>query len=169
MLRAILNKSWRQHPTKHQLFGHQPPITKTLQVRRTRHAGHCWRGRDKLKSDVLRWTASHGRAKAGWPARPYILQLCEDTGCSPEDLPETMNDREECRGRVRDIRADGATRWWWCWFIFESIARSRNPFLKFPESAWFLLLSERCKNHVFYIATLLDQQHLLLQLFLYSL
>ena len=41
MLRAILNKSWRQHPTKHQLYGHLPPITITIQVRRTRHAGHC--------------------------------------------------------------------------------------------------------------------------------
>ena len=39
MLRAILNKSWRQHPTRHQLYGHLPPVTKTIQVRRTRHAG----------------------------------------------------------------------------------------------------------------------------------
>ena len=30
MVRAILNKSWRQHPTKHQLYGHLPPITKTI-------------------------------------------------------------------------------------------------------------------------------------------
>ena len=29
MLRAILNKSWRQHPTRHQLYSHLPPITKT--------------------------------------------------------------------------------------------------------------------------------------------
>ena len=43
MLRAILNKSWQQHPTRHQLYGHLPPITKTIQVRRARHAGHCWR------------------------------------------------------------------------------------------------------------------------------
>ena len=56
MLRAILNKSWRQHPTRHQLYGHLPPITKTIQVRRTRHAGHCWRSRDELISDVLLWT-----------------------------------------------------------------------------------------------------------------
>ena len=48
MLRAILNKSWQQHPTRHQLYGHLPPITKTIQVRRTRHAGHCWRSRDEL-------------------------------------------------------------------------------------------------------------------------
>ena len=48
MLRAILNKSWRQHPTRHQLYGHLPPITKTIQVRRARHAGHCWRSRDEF-------------------------------------------------------------------------------------------------------------------------
>ena len=53
MLRAILNKSWRQHPTNHQLYGHLPPITKTIKFRRTRHAGHCWRIRDELISDVL--------------------------------------------------------------------------------------------------------------------
>ena len=56
MLRAILNKSWRQHPTRHQLYGHLPPISKTIQVRRTRHAGHCWRSRDELIRDVLLWT-----------------------------------------------------------------------------------------------------------------
>ena len=75
------------HPTRHQLYGHLPPITKTIQVRRTRHAGHCWRSRDELISDVLLWTPTHGRAKAGRPARTYIQQLCEDTGCCPEDLP----------------------------------------------------------------------------------
>ena len=95
MLRAILNKSWRQHPTSHKLYGHQPPITKTIQVRRTRHAGHCWRIRDELISHVLLWTPTYRRAKAGRPARTYIQQLCEDMGCSQEDLPEAMNDREK--------------------------------------------------------------------------
>ena len=112
MLRAILNKSWQQHPTRHQLYGHLPPITKTLQVRRTRHAGHCWRSRDELIRDVLLWIPTHGRAKAGRPARTYIQQLCEDTGCCPEDLPRAMNDREEWRERVRDIRATSAI-WWY--------------------------------------------------------
>ena len=108
-LRAILNKSWRQHLTKHQLYGHLPPITKTIQVRRTRHVGHCWRSRDELKSDVLLWTLTYGRAKAGRPARTYIQQLYEDTGCSPEDLPEVMNHREKWRERVRDICASSTT------------------------------------------------------------
>ena len=116
MLRAILNKSWQQHPTRHQLYGHLPPITKTIQVRRTRHAGHCWRSRDELIRDVLLWIPTHGRAKAGRPARTYIQQLCEDTGCCPEDLPRAMNDREEWRERVRDIRA-ASMIWWWWWYI----------------------------------------------------
>ena len=68
MLRAILNKSWRQHPTRHQLYGHLPPITKTIKVRRARHAGHCWRSRHELISDVLQWTPTYGRAKARRPA-----------------------------------------------------------------------------------------------------
>ncbi len=95
ILRAILNQSWRLHPTKQQLYGHLPPITKTIKVRQTRHAGHCWRSKYELISDVLLWTSSQGRAKAGRPARTYIQQLCADTGCSPEDLPGAMDNREE--------------------------------------------------------------------------
>ena len=109
MLQAILNKSWRQHPTRYQLNGHLPPITKTIQVRRTRHARHCWRSRDELIRDVLLWTPTHGHAKAGRPARTYIQQLCEDTGRCPEDLPRAINDREEWRERVRNIRATSTT------------------------------------------------------------
>ena len=105
MLRAILNKSWRQHPTRHQLYGHLPPI----KLDEPDIAGHCWRSRDELISDVLLWTPTHGRAKAGRPARTYIQQLCEDTGCCPEDLPRAMNNREEWRERVRDIRATSTT------------------------------------------------------------
>ena len=117
---AVINQtcSWQQHPTRHQLYGHLPPITKTIQVRRTRHAGHCWRSRDELIRDVLLWIPTHGRAKAGRPARTYIQQLCEDTGCCPEDLPRAMNDREEWRERVRDIRAASTIWWWWWWYIY---------------------------------------------------
>ena len=58
-LRAVMNKSWRQHSTRHQLYGHLPPITKTIQVRRTRHAGHLnihtyiHEIRDKKKKQTL--------------------------------------------------------------------------------------------------------------------
>ena len=84
---------------------------KIIKIRWTRLAGHNWRSRDKLISDVLLWTPSHGRAKA----RTYIQQLRADMRCSPEDLLEVMNDKEGWRERVWDIRADGVTCWWWWW------------------------------------------------------
>ena len=96
--------SWRQHPTKQQLYDHLPP--KTIKIRRTRHARHCWRSRAEFIRDVLLWTPSHGWAKAGRPTRTYIQQLCTDTRCSPEDLLEAMDDWEGWRNRVRNIRAD---------------------------------------------------------------
>ena len=57
---------------------------------------------------------TYGRSNTRRPARTYIQQLCKDTGCSLEDLPEVMNDREKWRERVGDIHASGTT-WWWGW------------------------------------------------------
>ena len=51
MLRAILNNPGDNTPL--QLYVRLPPITKTIQVRRTRHAGPCWRSKGELISDVL--------------------------------------------------------------------------------------------------------------------
>ena len=84
ILRAILNKSWRQHPTKHQLYGHLPPITKTIQIRRTRHAGHCW------KSDVLLWT-------------PYLAEQNQD-----DQLEHTYSSYV----RIRDVALKTCQMWW---------------------------------------------------------
>ena len=115
MLRAILNKSWQQHPTRPQLYGHQPPITKTIQVRRTRHAGHCWRCKDELISDVLLWTPHMAKQKQDDQLehtyssyvriRDVALKTCQKWWM--------MNDREKWWERTRDIRASGTTRWWW--------------------------------------------------------
>ena len=69
MLWAILNKSWKLHLRKQHLYGHLPPISKTIQIRWTRHAGHCWRSKDELQSDVLSWT----------PTQKYIYISSEQT------------------------------------------------------------------------------------------
>ena len=143
MLRAVLNKPRRQHPTRHQLYGHLPPIMKTIQDRRTRHAGDCWRSKGELISDVLLWTLAYGQAKAGRPALIYIKQLCEDTGSNPEDLPEAMNDREKWRERVRDILASGRTWWWWWWYLSKYVQTSDSTApslrIKIPhnECPWY--------------------------------
>ena len=43
MLRTALNRSWKDHPTNEELYGHIPAISKSLQQQRMRFAGHCWR------------------------------------------------------------------------------------------------------------------------------
>ena len=96
ILRVILNKSWKQYPTKQQLYGHLPPISKTIQIRRAKHARH-WRNKDELISGVLLSTLSHGRAKEfnGRPTGTYLRQLNMDTGCSLEDMPKVIDDKDE--------------------------------------------------------------------------
>ena len=95
MLRALMKKSWKKHPTKQQLFGHLPPISKAIQIRRTRHAGHGWRIQGESISDV-----HFTRTCKCWTTD---LNLCttvlSDTGCSLEDLPEELDDRDEWQER----------------------------------------------------------------------
>ena len=115
MLRAIVNNSWKQHPMKQQLHGYLSPISQTIQVRRTRHAGHCWRSKDELIRDLLLLIYIDERASVSWPPRTYLRQLCADTGCTLEDLPGAMNDRDGWREKVRKIRASYITWCWWWW------------------------------------------------------
>ena len=117
MLWTILYPPCKQHHIKQRLDGYLPPITKTIQFRRTKHVGPCWRSWEELKRDVLRCTTSHGGAKAGCSVRIYIEQRFVDTRCSLENLPEAMDDREGWRERARDTHADGAT-WWWYIYIY---------------------------------------------------
>ena len=70
---------------------------------RTRHAGHCWRSKDDLKSDVFLRTPSHGQPSIGPSATTYPQQLCTDTGCSLEDLLEAMADRDEFRETGKSV------------------------------------------------------------------
>ena len=141
-----LNKSWGQHPTKYQLYCHLPPIKKTIQVRRTRYRGHCWRSRDELISDVLLWTPTYGRAKAGRPARTYIQKLCDDSRCSPEDLPEAMNDSEKWRERFSDIHA-GDSKWWWWWWQILSLRKKKYLHNIFELNKYIFLIL--CKGPIF--------------------
>ena len=65
MLKECWEQYWTSPGGNTPQDGHLPPITKTIQVRRTRHAGHCWSSKDELISNVLLWTPTYGRAKAG--------------------------------------------------------------------------------------------------------
>ena len=95
MLQVTLNKSLRQHPTKQLLYDHQPPISKTIQIRRSRHAGHCWRSKSEVISNFSYESLLYWRASVGQPSGTYLQQLCKDTGCTFEDLPDAMDNIDE--------------------------------------------------------------------------
>ena len=44
-----------------------PPISQTIQVKRTRYAKHSWRIKAKLIKDVLLWTPADGHTSIGRP------------------------------------------------------------------------------------------------------
>ena len=55
-------------------------------------------------------TFSYGPLQMDVPVRNLPKkQLCMDTECSLEDLPEAMDDRDEWQERVREIHASSMT------------------------------------------------------------
>ena len=93
MLQAILNKSSKSssctatyHPSRKLFKWDEPGMQDT--------AGEVGTN----SCDILLWTPSHGRVKAGQPAKTYIQQLWADTECNLEDLPEAKDNREGGEG-----------------------------------------------------------------------
>ena len=77
MPRILLNKSRKQNFTKLQLYGHLPLISQTKEVG---YAGHYWRSKEELRSDVFSGNPAHGCASVGRPEKTYISSA--DTECN---------------------------------------------------------------------------------------
>ena len=84
MLRAILNISWKEHLMKIRLYGNIPPLSSILRIRRTRFTCHCYTSEEEIVKDVLLWTPNYGTTQIGRPRKPYVKQLCDDTGLMTE-------------------------------------------------------------------------------------
>ena len=116
MLCAVLNKSWKQPLTKQQLYDHLPPISQTIHVRWTRHAGHCWKSSNELISDIIQWTPTCEHTSVSQPAKTYIHHFCAGIGCCLDNLPRRMADRDWWQERVKGIWVISITWWWWWWW-----------------------------------------------------
>ena len=108
MLSTALNKSWKQHPTKHQLYGHLPPISQIIQEMQTRHA-------EEVRINSLA-VVFYGLLSMDTPVLADQQKLtfisCVDTECYLEDLPSAMVDRDVWQERVKGIYAV-TMPWWW--------------------------------------------------------
>ena len=78
MLCAVLSKSWKQRPTKQQLYSHLPSISQTVQVKQIRHPEYCCRSKDQLISDIFLWTLTE--VCQSWPTSKdlHTSALCQE-------------------------------------------------------------------------------------------
>ena len=76
---AVLKISLKQHPTKRLLYD------QTIQIRRSRHAWHCWRSKWRSLMDSYIWTCQC------WPTSKDLPRLSADTESSLDDLPREID------------------------------------------------------------------------------
>ncbi len=114
MIRRTLGLTWEDKVTNANLYRNSPTLSSELRQRRLRFAGHCWRSKNEISSDLLMWEPLHGKRRRGAPARTYIDVLQEDTGIEKEDLPKLMADTVLWRSYVDGIRGlvSKLCRWW---------------------------------------------------------
>ena len=111
MLRAVLKKSWMQHPTKKQLYSHLRPTTKTIELRRTKLVGHCWRSKDELISDIHLWTPHMDEQRLDDQLEPIYncfapIQDVAWRTCRGRCMIETGGQRERERERETERERD---------------------------------------------------------------
>ena len=135
MLQAVLNKSWKKHPTKHQVYSNLPLTPKTIQD--MQHTA-------RESSDILLWTPTHRRASVGRPARTYLHQHCADTGCNAEVLPGVMDDSDVWWQTDIEIQVVNSTWWWWgggrfTWFMSLFSSGTMSTIIKLSKTLYRLL------------------------------
>ena len=104
MLRVVTNKYWRDHLTNEQLYDDIRKISKSIRMQRL--AGHCWRRKYEVASDLILWLPQNGNRSRGRPAKTYIDQLRDDTDLlTIDEINTSMNDRKGWKKYVMDDRA----------------------------------------------------------------
>ena len=88
------------------VFLHESADDNATQIRRSRYVRHGWLSKNEIISDVLWWTSTHGHTSTDQPAKTFIHKVCADIGCSLEDLPGAMNDRDGWSERQKQRQRD---------------------------------------------------------------
>ena len=104
MLRAILNKSWQQYPAKEELYVNIPKLSSVIEKRRIRTAGHCWRSKTELVSNLLPWIPKHVHTQVARQCKTYINQLALDNGNANQWS-------EKCHGRSERLEKNNKSTW----------------------------------------------------------
>ena len=102
LLQRVQNISWRKHFTLSQIYGDLQPLSVTLAKRRAQFAGHAFRAKGEIISDILLWKVSTGR-KLTFPDT-----ISRDTGIKVGGLPAAMENKTVWWKIVAEISATAA-------------------------------------------------------------
>ena len=105
MLRAIRNRSWKDHPSNKEIYSNIPDICTSIRQQILRFSGHCWRNKCELASDIILWQPTKSERKIRRPRRTYVDQLMDDTLCNVNELKTAMDDNDAWKKRVKNCRA----------------------------------------------------------------
>ena len=89
--------SWKNHPTKQQIYGNIPSVSTSVGARRVQFAGHCCRAENEVISTLLLWKPSQSRGRS----LSYPALISRDTGIMEKDLGKVMMAREVWRSLAR--------------------------------------------------------------------
>ncbi len=106
LLMRVQNISWREHKTKAEIYGSIPPISTTVAQRRARFAGHCYRAKEQVVSDLICWRLpcpNRGRRPLN-----YLDMVCNDVSQRVDDITTAMADKGFWKSLVACISAAAA-------------------------------------------------------------
>ena len=99
LLMRVQNLSWKNHPTKQQIYGNIPSVSTTVKARRVQFAGHCCRAEKEVISTLILWKPSQSRGLS----LSYPAVISRDTGIMEQDLGKLMMDRKVLPSIVNSI------------------------------------------------------------------
>ena len=97
----VENLSWKQHPTKQQIYNNLPPVSQVIKRRRVQFAGHCFRASKEVVSPFILWKPKSEGKKSHKLTYPDVI--ANDTGIRMSELGTAMEDREVWGGLVGSI------------------------------------------------------------------
>ena len=103
MLRVVLNISSKQHPTKNEFYGIVIPVISLIKDRILRFAGHCFRSKEELTSDLILQQSLHVLRTPDIPSKTFIEKLAEDMDCKTGRSEELDECQKSLEGKSHDM------------------------------------------------------------------
>ena len=109
-IRFSLNVSWNEHKIIKKLYGKLPRVSETLQIRRLRFIGDCWRRNDETIFNLLLWEAIHGKSYTRKEIqRTPLLHICGSVDRRHRSgqaklKKDAMEDRAKWKKLIKDVR-----------------------------------------------------------------